>query len=67
MFKKHHVRRAVDRNLLKRIVRESFRHHQDTLVGLDIIVFKQPGRTSLNKRALRSDSDSLWQIITKST
>jgi len=32
------ARRAVDRNLLKRLVRESFRHRQRELAGFDLLV-----------------------------
>lgn len=32
------IRKAVTRNRVKRIIRESFRTHQDVLVGLDIVV-----------------------------
>ncbi|MCB1784706.1 MAG: ribonuclease P protein component [Chromatiaceae bacterium] len=35
---KRHVRRAVDRNRLKRIAREVFRHEQMRLAGIDFVV-----------------------------
>jgi ribonuclease P protein component len=34
---------AVDRNYLKRLVRETFRHHQRELAGFDLLV--RPRRT----------------------
>lgn len=45
---KKHVKRAVDRNRLKRVIREQFRLHQYSLTGLDIVVIVRPGA---NKRA----------------
>ncbi|MFO1429378.1 MAG: ribonuclease P protein component [Candidatus Competibacteraceae bacterium] len=33
---------AVVRNRIKRIIRESFRHHQQLLGGLDLVVIGQP-------------------------
>lgn len=43
---KKHLRRAVARNRFKRIVRESFRQHQQLLVGLDIVVIARNGAGS---------------------
>ena len=37
------VRRAVDRNRIKRINREHFRFRQEKLVGLDIVVVTKKG------------------------
>ena len=39
---KKNCRQATARNRIKRIVRESFRLHQDELAGLDIVVMNQP-------------------------
>ena len=38
MLTKRYLPRAVDRNTLRRIVRESFRKHHEALKGLDIII-----------------------------
>jgi ribonuclease P protein component len=35
---KKRIRRAVARNRVKRMVRESFRHHAERLYGLDVVV-----------------------------
>lgn len=32
------IRRAVERNRVKRLIRESFRRHRDLLQGLDVVV-----------------------------
>jgi ribonuclease P protein component len=41
------IRRAVERNRIKRLIRESFRRHQDLLSGLDVVVI---GRSDLAKK-----------------
>ncbi len=56
---KQHVRRAADRNRLRRVIRESFRHHQEKLKGLDIIVVLRSQCTPL----LRDDTDTIWQQL----
>ena len=38
---KKKIRYASERNRLKRIVRESFRHHKEVLKGLDVVVLCQ--------------------------
>lgn len=67
MIAKHIVKSAVDRNRIKRIIRESFRHHKTVLKGFDIIVLLR-GKNSLiqkqDKKALRNETDKLWQRLT---
>ena len=41
------IRRAVERSHIKRLVRESFRQHQDLLRGLDVVVI---GRSNLAQK-----------------
>ena len=48
---KKHVRLAVQRNRVKRQLRESFRRHQQVLVGLDIVVLARPGLGKLDNGA----------------
>lgn len=48
---------AVARNRVKRIIRESFRHHQASLAGLDIVVMARDGLAALEPAALRAAAD----------
>lgn len=60
---KQHVRLSVARNRLRRIIRESFRHHKETVKGLDIIVIVRSECSAKAKSALREDIDNLWQML----
>lgn len=57
---KKHLKRAVDRNRFKRIVRTSFRLAQHDLVGLDIIVLARPGSAQQDKQALAGELNKYW-------
>ena len=57
---KKHAKRAVDRNEIKRIVRESFRHHQSELENFDCVVLSRGGAKDLDKTELRHMVDQLW-------
>ena len=54
---KRRLRLAVARNRVKRIIRESFRHHQATLAGLDIVVMARDGLAALKPAELRAIAD----------
>jgi ribonuclease P protein component len=61
------ARLAVERNQIKRVVRESFRVIQEQLQGLDIVVIARQQCDSLDKVQLREGIDKLWQrLITQS-
>jgi ribonuclease P protein component len=60
---KKNVHKAVQRNLFKRIVRESFRKIQPKLNGLDIVVFAYRDAATANKLELRKCLDELWQKL----
>jgi len=63
---KQHVRQSVDRNQIRRIIRESFRHQKEALVGLDIVVLLRSKCPNLDKKVLRDDIDQLWQPLINS-
>lgn len=56
---KKHVRQANQRNRVKRIIRESFRHQ--SLGNWDVIVLARPGIGLFDNPTLRIQLDQLWQ------
>src|SRR3990167_10921545 len=60
---KQFIKRAVDRNQLKRVIRESFRHHQEDLKELDIVVIIRSECSTLGAKVWRNDIDSIWQTL----
>lgn len=63
ILNKRHMRHAVDRNLFRRVIRESFRYQKESLKGLDIIVLVRAAWINKDKRILRNDIDHLWQAL----
>jgi len=57
---KKHCRLATERNRLKRLVRESFRRHQDVLAGLDVVVIAQPAAKEAAHAALFDSLERHW-------
>lgn len=57
---KKHIKLAVDRNRIKRIVRESFRHNQQKFEAVDYVVLGRPGIAELDNCELREMIDALW-------
>lgn len=53
-------KRAVQRNRIKRCVRESFRHVRSTLPALDIVVGAKADAALAPSAALRQDLQQLW-------
>lgn len=62
---KKHVRHAVQRNRIKRQLRESFRQHQQALAGLDIVALARPGLWQLDNQHLRTVIEAQWQRLLK--
>ena len=57
---------AVARNRLKRIVRESFRHHQGKLGGLDCVVMGRIGVATRDNPALFTSLERHWRRLARS-
>lgn len=60
---KKHAKRAVDRSIIKRIIRESFRNNIQSLPALDIVFISKFGVNNLNKRKLRIISDTFFEKL----
>ena len=57
---KKNCRLATDRNRIKRVVRESFRHHQAALAGLDVVVINQPAACAAGNKQLFNGLTGHW-------
>ena len=62
---KKHVKRAVDRNRCKRVLRECFRNEKDCLPALDIIAIARFGVAELNKSEISHLTRSLLKKLAK--
>lgn len=58
---KKHCRLAVSRNRIKRLVRESFRRHQQELAGIDVVVLNQPETHKASNAQLLASLEKHWQ------
>lgn len=63
---KKSVKLAVERNRLKRIIRDSFRLHQQMLAGLDIVVVARKGLGDLDNAELHQQFVRLWKRLSRS-
>jgi ribonuclease P protein component len=58
---KKNCRKATARNRIKRVIRESFRQHQDELRGIDIVIMNQPAAAMANNVAMTESLERHWQ------
>jgi len=57
---KKRAKRAVDRNRIKRVARESFRHNRVGLRGYDVVVMNKDPAATASTAELRQSLDTLW-------
>lgn len=66
IISKRQIKTAVQRNQTRRIIRESFRHHQAQLSGYDIIVITKQQVSDQTKAEQRSVLEQLWDGLAAS-
>ncbi len=54
---------AVERNRIRRLIRESFRLHQTGVPALDIVIAVRPSARGADAAQLRSSLDRLWKRL----
>lgn len=60
---KKSVKLSVERNRLKRLMRESFRQHQDSLGGWDIVIVARKGLGDIQNPELTQHFSKLWKRL----
>jgi ribonuclease P protein component len=60
---KRYAARAVDRNRLKRLARESFRLNAARLPAVDVVILCGPGAPDIPNGPLRAALDQAWKTI----
>lgn len=59
------IRRAVERNRIKRLIRESFRRHQDVLCGLDVVVIARSELADKNTHGVFACLENHWRRVSE--
>lgn len=60
---KKHIRHAVDRNRMKRLIRETFRAKQQQLAGIDVIVLARKGMNDATNTLLIEQLNGQWDRL----
>ena len=62
---KKNVASSVARNRIKRLIRESFRHHKNSLKNLDVVVIVRRGTDKLDNQGISLALEKHWQRLAK--
>lgn len=62
---KKHLRHAVDRNRIKRLIRENYRQQQQAFAGVDMVVLSRTGLDKLSNSEFTQQLNQQWQRIFK--
>jgi ribonuclease P protein component len=65
VISKKNVRRAVKRNRVRRIIRESFRLNQHNLPAVDMIILARPGLGDMESADLQPLIKKCWSRLNK--
>lgn len=60
---KKHVAQAVQRNRIKRLIREFFRHRKTQCAGLDLVFVSRPSLGKTDAPSLLRNLDELWRKL----
>ncbi|MES2819320.1 MAG: ribonuclease P protein component [Pseudomonadota bacterium] len=63
---KKSVKLSVERNRIKRVIRETFRLNQDALIGWDIVVVARKGLGDVQNPELIQQFGKLWKRLARS-
>jgi len=55
----------VARNRLKRIIRDSFRHVKNQLLGVDIVIMARDPSESAENRELFASLEQHWRVVAR--
>lgn len=60
---RRYARTAVERNRVKRLVRETFRQQRATLPSLDVVVMLRSATAGASNAVLRAGLRRLWELL----